>query len=125
MADLPDVKSLSHPAHNLPMQPTPFIGREQEVRSVCALLRRPEVRLVTLTGPGGMGKTWMALQVAAALSDSFADGVFLVPLAPVSEPGPAFHIDIDEGQLVREVAEITESDFFQHLLQQAQHLRSE
>ncbi len=85
-ADFPALKSLSHHPHNLPVQPTPFLGREQEVASVCALLRRPEVRLVTLTGPGGIGKTRLALQVAAELADQFADGVFLVALTPVSDP---------------------------------------
>ena len=85
-ADFPVLKSLERHSHNLPVQPTPFLGREQEVRSVCSLLHRPEVRLVTLTGPGGIGKTRLALQVAADVTDQFADGVFLVPLAPVSEP---------------------------------------
>jgi predicted ATPase/class 3 adenylate cyclase len=85
-AEFPPLKSLSRHPQNLPMQPTPFIGREQEVTTVCELLRRPEVRLLTLTGPGGMGKTRLGLQVAAELSDQFADGVFLVPLAPVSDP---------------------------------------
>lgn len=54
--EFPTLKSLSLRPHNLPVQPTPFLGREQEMASVCALLRRPEVRLVTLTGPGGSAK---------------------------------------------------------------------
>src|SRR6266849_2203737 len=85
-AAFPPLKSLSHHPHNLPTQPTPFVGREQEVRTVCGLLCRPEVRLLTLTGPGGMGKTRLALHVAAELADQFADGVFLIPLAPLSDP---------------------------------------
>ncbi len=84
-ADFPALKSLSRHPHNLPVQPTPFLGREQEVASVCALLRRPEVRLVTLTGPGGIGKTRLGLQVAAELADQFANGVYFVALAPVSD----------------------------------------
>ena len=85
-SEFPPLKSLTHQTHNLPVQPTPFLGREQEVAAVCNLLHRPEVRLVTLTGPGGIGKTRLGLQVAAELADLFADGVFLVPLAPVSDP---------------------------------------
>ncbi|HEU5370179.1 MAG TPA: adenylate/guanylate cyclase domain-containing protein, partial [Ktedonobacterales bacterium] len=85
-ADFPPLKTLDTHPNNLPIQPTPFIGREKEMAAVCGLLRRPEVRLLTLTGTGGVGKTRLGLQVAAELSDLFADGVFLVPLAPVSAP---------------------------------------
>src|SRR5438132_9222636 len=72
--------------HNLPAQLTPVIGREQEVQAVCTLLRRPEVRLVTLTGTGGVGKTRLGLQVATDLLDDFAAGVCFVPLDPISDP---------------------------------------
>ena len=72
--------------HNLPTPLTPLIGREQVVMMACTLLRRPEVRLVTLTGPGGVGKTRLALQMAAELSERFPNGVFFVNLAPISDP---------------------------------------
>src|SRR5579859_1559305 len=74
------------PRHNLPLQLTPLIGREQIVSAVTQRLLRAgssRVRLLTLTGPGGTGKTRLALQVATELLDEFADGVFFVDLAPI------------------------------------------
>ncbi len=72
--------------HNLPVQLTPLIGREQEIAATCALLRRPEVRLVTLTGTGGIGKTRLALQVATNLLREFANDICFISLAPISDP---------------------------------------
>jgi predicted ATPase/class 3 adenylate cyclase len=86
-ATFADLNSLDTRPHNLPRQPTPFLGREQQVGNVVDLLRREDVHLVTLIGPGGTGKTRLALQAAAELLDDFSDGVFFVPLAPLTESG--------------------------------------
>ena len=70
---------------NLPAQPTTFIGRHAELAEAAELFRRPEVRLLTLTGPGGSGKTRLALQLAGALVEEFSDGAFFVDLASISD----------------------------------------
>ena len=85
-ADFPSLKTLDTRPNNLPIQPTPFLGREQVLMRAQGLLRREEVRLLTLTGPGGIGKTRLGLQVAADLADRFADGVFFVNLTSLSDP---------------------------------------
>jgi predicted ATPase len=71
----------SIPEHNLPSESTPFIGRETEMVKTTALIRREDVRLLTLTGPGGTGKTRLALQTARGLINDFKDGVFFVDLS--------------------------------------------
>jgi predicted ATPase/transcriptional regulator with XRE-family HTH domain len=82
----PSLNSLDTRSNNLPAQPTRLIGREIEVACVCDLLRHPDRRLITLTGPGGIGKTRLALQVAGELLDEFAHGVWFVNLAPIGDP---------------------------------------
>jgi predicted ATPase/class 3 adenylate cyclase len=83
--DFPHLKTLHRT--NLPVPATPFLGRRHEIESVAALVRDPATRLVTLTGPGGTGKTRLALQVAADLADEFPGGVFWTPLAPLRAKG--------------------------------------
>jgi predicted ATPase/class 3 adenylate cyclase len=85
-SEFPPPRTLDRHPHNLPIERTPLIGREREVQSVSDLLARDDVPLVTLTGPGGIGKTRLGLQVAANLIDRYEDGVFLVELAPISDP---------------------------------------
>lgn len=85
-SEFPPVRSLSNPelANNLPTSLSPFVGRRREIGEIRRLIR--DQRLVTLAGPGGAGKTRLALQVAAELLDGTGDGVWLVDLAPVIDP---------------------------------------
>ncbi|MGH2530741.1 MAG: tetratricopeptide repeat protein [Thermomicrobiales bacterium] len=85
-ADQRPIKSLDWHPHNLPTQSTSLIGRDDEQGAVEERLQRPHVRLVTLTGPGGIGKTRLALHVAAGVVDAFDDGVFFVPLDSIADP---------------------------------------
>lgn len=94
LAVLPDGPSVVQPAaaaavHSLPAPPNALIGRSVEVAALWSLLQRPAVRLVSLTGPGGTGKTRLALQVGAELLDEFPDGVSFVDLTPVADPALA------------------------------------
>lgn len=72
--------------HMLPAQATPLVGREREIAEVCSLLEQPTVRLLTLAGPGGIGKTRLSLAVGAEVAGQFEHGVFFVPLAALVDP---------------------------------------
>ena len=86
LTDFPPLKSLDTFPNNLPIQLTSFIGRETEIEAIKQLVGTDRVRLLTLTGAGGTGKTRLALQVAADLLETFKDGVWLVELAPLADP---------------------------------------
>jgi hypothetical protein len=82
----PVLASLDAHPNNLPVHATPLLGRERELAVARERLLRDDVRLLTLVGPGGTGKTRLSLQLAADVSDRFVDGVFFVALAPISDP---------------------------------------
>jgi hypothetical protein len=81
------VRHLEPRASNLPVSRTGFVGREKEAAAARDLLLRPDVRLVTVTGPGGIGKTRLAVEVAGTLCEQFPGGIHFVPLSPLSDPG--------------------------------------
>jgi predicted ATPase len=93
--DSPVVARARKPPHKLPVQPTPFIGRAVQVATLKEWILEPDVRLVTLLGPGGTGKTRLSLQVAQQTLDQFPQGAFFVPLAD----------DANSDQLVSRVAQ--------------------
>jgi predicted ATPase len=130
----PLLRRSSAPLHGLPPSPTPFVGREEELAELAELLASPDCRLVTLVGPGGIGKTRLALQAATDQIGNFLHGVAFVPLAPVSSPdllvsaiadalGLAFHERQDpEQQLlnyVREKELLLVLDGMEHILEGA------
>lgn len=82
----PPLKSLERYPTNLPRQPNPLIGRTDELATVSDLLLDPDIQLVTVTGPGGVGKTRLATQAGADVLDHFEDGVWFVGLGPLEDP---------------------------------------
>jgi predicted ATPase/class 3 adenylate cyclase len=85
-SEFPPPRTLENRPTNLPVQPTPLVGRERELEEVLSILERADVRLLTLTGPGGTGKTRLALQAGAELVEHYPDGVWFVNLAALTDP---------------------------------------
>jgi predicted ATPase len=108
LADVVARRSEPRP-NNLPVQRTAFIGREHEAATLGELLGRVDVRLVTVTGPGGIGKTRLALQVASRIADQFPGGVCFVALSPVGEPS-LIAATIAQAAGVRETANHSPQD---------------
>jgi len=84
LKEFPPLRSLSSHSHNLAIQTTPFLGRENELVEIGKLLENPSCRLLTIIGPGGIGKTRLAIQSAAEKIEGFTHGVYFIPLAPLS-----------------------------------------
>ncbi|MBN2621389.1 tetratricopeptide repeat protein [candidate division WOR-3 bacterium] len=80
LTEFPALRSLSAHPHNLPAQPTPFVGRIRELEELAKLIDNPKCRLINVVGPGGIGKTRLAIQAAADKINKFRHGVYLIPL---------------------------------------------
>ena len=112
----PPMRTQTARPNNLPMETSAFLGRTTELDTLRGLFEASTVRLLTLTGPGGIGKTRLALQVAAEQSEGFEDGIFLVDLAPVRDPDAVFEVILSavglspsEGHPLEAVAQQLES----------------
>jgi class 3 adenylate cyclase len=114
-SDFPPLRTLENLRNNLPLQPTPLIGREREVGEVCERLGQEEIRLLTLTGPGGTGKTRLALQAAADLLEDFEERVSFVSLAAVTDPD-LFFKEIAGALGLRESGDVPLEDLLKEYL---------
>jgi predicted ATPase/DNA-binding SARP family transcriptional activator len=135
----PDQPDPANRLHNFPALPSSFIGRQIELAEITARLANPACRLLTLTGPGGIGKTRLAIQAAAAQQPAFAGGIYFVPLAPVSSPdfliptlAESLKLTLDGGaallpqllNLLRQKQILLVVDNFEHLVRKANLLNT-
>ena len=125
--EFPPLRSLHQT--NLPIPATPFLGRERELAELLELLSEEDVRLLTLTGPAGTGKTRLGLQAAGAVSDRFPQGVWWVPLAPLRDPelvleatGQALGAKDGLAEHVADKSMLLLFDNFEHLVEAAADL---
>ncbi|MGH2512786.1 MAG: adenylate/guanylate cyclase domain-containing protein, partial [Candidatus Limnocylindrales bacterium] len=114
-ADFPALGSLGRETGNLPARASGFIGRRAERAAIAELLIDPEIRLTTLTGPGGTGKTTLAIRTAEDVARHFPDGVFFVDLAPARDVG-AFYVALARAIGLDEVGERSLVDDLTHRL---------
>jgi predicted ATPase/serine/threonine protein kinase len=114
------VKQVGPRPINLPVQRTGFVGREKEVAAAKELLLRRDVRLLTVTGPGGIGKTRLAVQVAGSLVEHFPGGTHFVPLSPVGDPGMIASV-ILQTLGIREAGEQSPLEILKKNLQDSLH----
>jgi len=127
VGDFPPLKTLYQT--NLPIPATPFLGRDEELAALGAFLADDAVRLLTLTGAGGSGKTRLALQAAAAAADRYPDGVWWVPLAAVNDPAALFEtaaralgVSASLEEAIGERRLLLLLDNFEHLIEAASRL---
>lgn len=109
---------IASPLHNWPPRPTPLVGRENELASLGRLLRDPLCRLLTLIGPGGIGKTRLAVEVAEQEQALFADGIWFAPFAPVVSPTALIAAIADALELVLRGQVTPQEQLLNHLASQ-------
>lgn len=125
----PECTGTCRPQHNLPTQLTAFVGRVREIGEIIAHLHQPNRRLLTLIGPGGMGKTRLALEVARTLLERYIDGVFFISMAPLTSAAAlvpaivtALELDLPDANLEKSLLHFLRSKQMLLILDNVEHL---